>query len=183
LFTINGKSQTQQLFLTGLEKQKIILGFPWLQEQNPIINWRTGQFRWLVQVPDIKKIHCLTEQRCKNEQQMKELKKIPTENSERSLQQWKREREVKELKRIPIKEMKDEHKELNEVLVEETKDSQRVLKRRRNETNKKANKTTYISTIIEKDRSELQRRKEEAANIPNNIGNIDKPESSPKSEY
>jgi hypothetical protein len=36
-FTINGQSQTQRLFLTGLGKQKIILGFPWLQEQNPII--------------------------------------------------------------------------------------------------------------------------------------------------
>jgi hypothetical protein len=123
-FTINGKSQTQRLFLTGLGKQKIILGFPWLQEQNPIINWRTGEFCWPIQIPDMKKIRRLTEQRWKNEQETKELKKIPTENSERSLRQWKREREAKELKRISIEEMKNEHKELNEVLVEETKDSQ-----------------------------------------------------------
>jgi hypothetical protein len=59
-FTINGKSQTQRLFLPGLGKQRIILGCPWLQ--NPIINWRTGEFCWPVQVPDMKKIHRLTEQ-------------------------------------------------------------------------------------------------------------------------
>src|SRR5271155_1556795 len=51
-FTINGRPQTQRLFLTGLGKQRIILGFPWLQEQNPIINWRTGEFRWQTRVPD-----------------------------------------------------------------------------------------------------------------------------------
>ena len=51
-FTINGRPQTQQLFLTGLGKQKIILGSPWLQEQNPVINWRTGEFHWQTRVPD-----------------------------------------------------------------------------------------------------------------------------------
>src|SRR6202522_1098046 len=143
-FTINERPQTQRLFLTGLGKQKIILGFPWLQEQNPVINWKTGEFRWQTRVPDWKKIRRLTEQR------------------------WKKEEEEKELKEIPK---------------EETKDSRRVLKRRRNETNQKTNETTYISTIIEKCREELQRRKEETANIPNDIGNIDEPESNPKSEY
>src|ERR1700678_4311353 len=97
-FTINGRPQTQRLLLTGLGKQRIILGFPWLQEQNPIINWRTGEFCWQTGVPDIKKIRRLTEQQWKNEQETKELKKIPAENSEQSLQQWKREREAKELK-------------------------------------------------------------------------------------
>src|SRR6202522_4028187 len=149
-FTINGRPQTQRLFLTGLGKQRIILGFPWLQEQNPIINWRTGEFRWRTRVPDIKKIRRLTEQRWKNEQEAEELK--------------------------------NEHKELNETPVEETKDSRRVLKRRRNEMNQKTNKTTYISTIIKKCREKLQRRKEKAANIPNDIGN-DELESNPKSEY
>src|SRR6202522_798015 len=158
-FTINGRPQTQRLFLTGLRKQRIILGFPWLQEQNPIINWRTGEFCWQTCVPDIKKICRLTEQR------------------------WKNKQEAKELKRIPTKKLKNEPKELNESPVEETKESQRVLKRRRNETNKKTNETTYISTIIEKCRAKLQRRKEEAANIPNDMGNINKPESSPKPEY
>src|ERR1700678_3866239 len=158
-FTINGRPQTQRLFLTGLGKQKIILGFPWLQEQNPIINWKTGEFRWQTRVPDWKKIRRLTEQR------------------------WKKEEEEKELKRIPIEELQNEHQEPNETPVEEMKDSRRVLKRRRNETNQKTNETTYISTIIEKCREKLQRRKEKTTNIPNDIGNIDELGSSPKSEY
>src|SRR6202522_136511 len=141
-FTINGRPQTQRLFLTGLGKQKIILGFPWLQEQNPVINWKTGEFRWQTRVPDWKKIRCLTEQR------------------------WKKEEEEKELKEIPE---------------EETKDSQRVLKQRRNETNKKTNESTYISTIIEKCRSKLQRRKTKTMDIPNFVGNID--ETKPDSEH
>src|ERR1700678_3076153 len=142
-FTINGRPQTQRLFLTGLGKQKIILGFPWLQEQNPVINWKTGEFRWQTRVPDWKKIRRLTEQR------------------------WKKEEEEKESKEIPE---------------EETKDSRRVLKQRRNETNKKTNESTYISTIIEKCRSELQRRKTEAMNVPNVVENVDetKPTSEPK---
>ena len=98
LSTINGQPQTQRLFLTGPGKQRIILGFPWLQEQKPIINWRTG---------DMKRIRHLTEQRWKNEEERKELQKIPTENSERSLRQWKREKETKELKKIPVEKTKD----------------------------------------------------------------------------
>src|SRR5271168_1887063 len=75
-FTINRKSQTQRLFLTGLRKQKIILGFPWLQEQNPIINWRMGEFCWHTCVPNMKRICRLTEQQWKNEEETKELQKI-----------------------------------------------------------------------------------------------------------
>ena len=30
--------------MTGLGKQKIILGFPWLN--NPIINWKKGEIKW-----------------------------------------------------------------------------------------------------------------------------------------
>src|ERR1700678_1576975 len=124
-FTIDGRPQAQRLFLTGLGKQRIILGFPWWQEQNPVINWRTGEFCWQTCIPDIKKTR-LTEQRWKNEQETKELngiltmetrnlgralrKKIKNNNKkelkkipkERTLRQWKREREVKELKKIPV---------------------------------------------------------------------------------
>ena len=49
--------------------------------------------------------------------------------------------------------------------------------------NQKTNETTYISTIIEKCREKLQRRKEKATSIPNDIGNSDKLKSNPKSEY
>ena len=43
---INKKQMNLCLLVTGLGKQKIILGFPWLHEQNPDINWKTGDFSW-----------------------------------------------------------------------------------------------------------------------------------------
>ena len=43
---INGKQMDLRLLVTGLGKQKIILGFPWLHEYNPEINWKTGDFIW-----------------------------------------------------------------------------------------------------------------------------------------
>ena len=43
---IFGQKQMMHLLVTGLEKQKMILGFPWLQKHNPIINWQTGTFEW-----------------------------------------------------------------------------------------------------------------------------------------
>ena len=43
---IFGQKKTMCLLVTGLGKQKIILGFPWLQKHNPIINWQTGTFEW-----------------------------------------------------------------------------------------------------------------------------------------
>ena len=43
---INGRKTTMELLVTGQGKERIILGFPWLQEQNPDINWKTGEFSW-----------------------------------------------------------------------------------------------------------------------------------------
>ena len=43
---INGKTTDVQLLVTGLGSQKIILGFPWLNEHNPDIDWKTGTFKW-----------------------------------------------------------------------------------------------------------------------------------------
>ena len=43
---INGRKITMELLVTGLGKERIILGFPWLQEQNLDINWKTGEFSW-----------------------------------------------------------------------------------------------------------------------------------------
>ena len=40
--TINGRKTMEQLLVTGLGKLKIILGFPWLSKQNPVINWKLG---------------------------------------------------------------------------------------------------------------------------------------------
>ena len=40
------QKQVVWLLVTGLGKQKILLGFPWLQKYNPVINWQTGSFQW-----------------------------------------------------------------------------------------------------------------------------------------
>ena len=43
---INDRKFPIQLLVTGLGKERIVLGFPWLREQNPDINWKTGEFKW-----------------------------------------------------------------------------------------------------------------------------------------
>jgi hypothetical protein len=44
--TINGQTQTHNLLVTGLGKQKIILGYPWFKQTNPDINWRKCTLTW-----------------------------------------------------------------------------------------------------------------------------------------
>ena len=51
--TINGKKTSERLMVTGLGKLKIILGFPWLNKQNPVIDWKIG----MVYFPEKKKIN------------------------------------------------------------------------------------------------------------------------------
>ena len=43
---VHGWKWFHRLLVTGLGKQKIILGFTWLKEENPSINWRKGTLRW-----------------------------------------------------------------------------------------------------------------------------------------
>jgi hypothetical protein len=43
---INDRKMDVRLLVTGLGSQRIILGFPWLNEHNPIIDWKTGKFTW-----------------------------------------------------------------------------------------------------------------------------------------
>ena len=54
--TIYGRTKRTRLLVTGLGKQRIILGFPWLNEQNPEINWATGEFKWRKRFIKIKRI-------------------------------------------------------------------------------------------------------------------------------
>ena len=48
-FSLNGKSFKEKFYVTGLGKQKIILGLPWLKEYNLEINWKTGKLNWQTQ--------------------------------------------------------------------------------------------------------------------------------------
>jgi hypothetical protein len=43
---IHGKVCKERFLITGLGKQKIILGFPWLKKMNPIIDWQKGTLEW-----------------------------------------------------------------------------------------------------------------------------------------
>ena len=44
--TINRRPRRHNLFVTGLGKQKIILGFPWFKTENPDIDWDKGTLTW-----------------------------------------------------------------------------------------------------------------------------------------
>ena len=50
-FTIGKRNFVERLLVTGLGKQKIILGFPWLNQHNPIINWKNGEIEWRPYIP------------------------------------------------------------------------------------------------------------------------------------
>jgi len=43
---VNRRQEKIKLLMTGLGKQRIILGFPWLNKHNPEINWQTGELNW-----------------------------------------------------------------------------------------------------------------------------------------
>ena len=42
---ILGRISKERFLITGLGRQKIILGFPWLAKANPIINWKKGTLK------------------------------------------------------------------------------------------------------------------------------------------
>src|ERR1700677_4925787 len=44
---IGNRTTATKLLVTGLGRQKIILGFAWFEEQNPEINWETGTLKLL----------------------------------------------------------------------------------------------------------------------------------------
>ncbi|PPQ93467.1 LOW QUALITY PROTEIN: hypothetical protein CVT25_005293 [Psilocybe cyanescens] len=46
--TIGNRTNKEILFVSGLGRQKIILGLPWLQKRNPNIDWETGKVKWRV---------------------------------------------------------------------------------------------------------------------------------------
>ena len=44
-FKINSRKFRERFYVTGLGKQKTILGFTWLQKYNPLIDWKTGKIK------------------------------------------------------------------------------------------------------------------------------------------
>ena len=45
-FEIDSRKFKERFYVTGLGRQKIILGFPWLKKYNPTIDWKTGKIKW-----------------------------------------------------------------------------------------------------------------------------------------
>jgi hypothetical protein len=43
---VNEKLIDERFLVTGLGKQKVIFGLPWLSKHNPDINWSTGELAW-----------------------------------------------------------------------------------------------------------------------------------------
>jgi hypothetical protein len=66
---IHGRTRKERLMVTGLGKHKIILGYPWLKETNPIIDWEKGTLDWRQQdtKPLEKKPAAITEEEDKEE--------------------------------------------------------------------------------------------------------------------
>ena len=54
--TIHGRTKNIKMLVTGLGKQKIILGFPWLNDENPDINWKNGEFKWRLRPFKVKRV-------------------------------------------------------------------------------------------------------------------------------
>jgi hypothetical protein len=42
-FKLGDQKFNKRFYVTGLGRQRIILGFPWLHKHNPIINWKKGE--------------------------------------------------------------------------------------------------------------------------------------------
>jgi hypothetical protein len=42
-FKLGDQKFNEHFYVTGLGKQRIILGFPWLHKYNPIIDWKKGE--------------------------------------------------------------------------------------------------------------------------------------------
>jgi hypothetical protein len=45
-FKLGDQIYNEQFYVTGLGKQKVILGFPWLHKHNSIIDWKKGEITW-----------------------------------------------------------------------------------------------------------------------------------------
>ena len=43
---IGERIKQTRLYVTGLGKQKVILGFPWLQDENPTVDLKSGEIQW-----------------------------------------------------------------------------------------------------------------------------------------
>src|SRR6266545_4238323 len=50
---VKGRQKDTQFLVTALGTQKVILGYPWLVEANPKIDWREQKFSWWKETPKV----------------------------------------------------------------------------------------------------------------------------------
>ena len=50
---VKGRQKDTQFLVTALGMQKVVLGYPWLVEANPKINWREQKFSWWEETPKV----------------------------------------------------------------------------------------------------------------------------------
>jgi hypothetical protein len=66
-FSLGEQKFKEQFYVTGLGKQRIILGSPWLHKYNPIIDWKKGEITFkpfeYLDIFSEEKAHCFPESR------------------------------------------------------------------------------------------------------------------------
>ena len=61
---VKGRQKDMQFLVTALGVQKVILGYPWLVEANPKINWREQKFSWWEEIPKVNIYEIVLEIQC-----------------------------------------------------------------------------------------------------------------------
>ena len=59
---LKGKHTNEEFLVTALGRQRIILGYPWLEKTNPKINWRKKEFTWWEEGPTKLNIYTIIQQ-------------------------------------------------------------------------------------------------------------------------
>ena len=70
---VKGRQKDTQFLVTALGMQKVILGYPWLVEANPKINWREQKFSWWKETSKINIYEIMLEIQCQVEEDLYDL--------------------------------------------------------------------------------------------------------------
>src|SRR5271170_7615690 len=88
-FRIGSKYFAERFFLTGLGKQTVILGFPWLKKHNPLVNWQTGHIDWRNDEKDTRAGPKTTEEDIQEEEEDIRIDPKPSIEDEEDQELWK----------------------------------------------------------------------------------------------
>ena len=100
---ISGRTKPVEFYITGLGRQNLILGFPWLEEENPDIDWKQGTVKW--RKPSVK---------LEDEEDFEGIQKNPLPTESVSLIQALDDEEVPELEKTEDTEDEDYDPDLDQ---------------------------------------------------------------------